>query len=75
MKTNLRLKDDAYEIATQYASSNGVSLGDAVSILIMRGVGERVPTKVVNGITIFNVSPDLPTVTTEDILDLETEDQ
>lgn len=74
MRTSLRLDDESYQIASQFAKSNGMSLNKAVSELIRRGVGETVATVQINGVTVFDVPSDLPLVTTKYIRDIEVEE-
>lgn len=65
MRTSIRIEDDAYLMAIRYAESNGISIGKAVSELIRRGTGLIVATKVMNGVTIFDVPETLKEISTE----------
>jgi hypothetical protein len=48
-------------------------LGKAASVLVRRGVEMPVPTKMVNGLVVFDPPPDSPEVSTEKVKDLEAE--
>ena len=62
MRTTLNLQDAAFQAASEYASARAMKLGDAVSELVQRGIGQaRAPgiaVKKVHGIWIFEVPPD-----------------
>ena len=59
MRTTLNLQDDAFQVASEYAAARAMKLGDAVSELVRRGVGQAKESKVamkrVHGIWIFDV--------------------
>jgi hypothetical protein len=38
MRTTLAIEDDAYEVASVYASANGITLGAAVSELVRKAI-------------------------------------
>ncbi len=62
MRTTLNLQDDAFQAASEYAAARALKLGDAVSELVRRGVGQarqsKVAMKKVHGIWIFQVPSD-----------------
>lgn len=76
MRTTLSLQDDAFQAASDYAAARAMKLGDAVSELVRRGLGQvkesRVTTKKVNHIWIFDVPADAkrPKVTAALVRDL-----
>lgn len=39
MRTNINISEDARELAAVFAQANGITLGDAISQLILRGGG------------------------------------
>jgi len=73
MRTTLSLDDDIFRAVRNYAEGRSLSLGKAASDLIRRGLGARTPTKVVNGLVVFDVPPDTPPITGERIKELESE--
>jgi len=48
-------------------------LGEAVSRLVRRGLEAGLRTRKVHGLTVFDLPPDSPTVTYEDVKRLENE--
>lgn len=70
MRTTLSLEDDAAKAIRAYAQSNRLSLGKAASELIRRGVRYQLGTRRVNGISVFDVPDDFPTITTERVREL-----
>ncbi len=59
MRTTLNLQDDAFQAASEYASARAMKLGDAVSELVTRGLGQakesKIAIKKAHGIWIFDV--------------------
>ena len=59
MRTTLNLQDDAFQVASEYAAARAMKLGDAVSELVKRGVGQAkesgIAMKKTHGIWIFDV--------------------
>ena len=62
MRTTLNLQDAAFQAASEYAAARAMKLGDAVSELVQRGIGQakesKIAVKKVHGIWIFDVAPD-----------------
>ena len=62
MRTTLNLQDAAFQAASEYAAARAMKLGDAVSELVQRGIGQaresKIGMKEVHGIWIFDVAPD-----------------
>ena len=62
MRTTLNLQDDAFRAASEYAAARAMKLGDAVSELVLHGMGKaresRIGIKKVHGIWIFDVPAD-----------------
>ena len=71
MRTTINLDDDVAAMVKQYAESRSVGLGKAVSELVRRGINAPRPTRVVNGLHVFDLPPDSPRVTTRNIRELE----
>ena len=72
MRTTLSLDDDVFQLARGYAESRSLALGKAVSELVRKGLRAPTPTRMVNGLLVFDVPPD-PGVTSRRIKDLESE--
>jgi len=70
MRTTLHLDEDAHKMIRQYAEARSVSLGKAASELVRRGFSSPAPTKIVNGIVVFDVPPDSPRITSERVREL-----
>ena len=73
MRTTLSLDDDVLKKVKAYAASRDVSLGEAVSELVRKGLRAPLRTRVVNGFTVVDLPPDSPAITTEHVLKLEDE--
>jgi hypothetical protein len=73
MRTTLNLDDEVLPLVRQYAESRSMALGKAVSELVQRGLRAPLATKVVNGIHVVDLPPDLPKITTERVRELEAE--
>jgi hypothetical protein len=73
MRTTLNLDDDALEMVRQYSEARSVALGKAASELVRKGFVSPTPTRVVNGILVFDVPLDSPRITTERAKELESE--
>ena len=73
MRTTLTIDDDILPVVRSYAEGRSLSLGKAVSDLVRRGLSSRAPTKVVNGVVVFDVPPDARPITSERIKELESE--
>ena len=73
MRTTLTLDDDVAELSARQAKLRGVSLGKAVSDLVRRGLNAPTPSADKNGLTVFQLPADSPTVTTDDVRRLEIE--
>ena len=60
MRTTLNLHDDAFQAASDYAAARAMKLGDAVSELVKRGLGQvkhpEVTMKKKHGIWIFETA-------------------
>ena len=70
MRTTLTIEDDAFSKAQAYADARALKLGQAVSELIRRGTGERLPMKRKNGAWVFELPPGTPKVTARQVKDM-----
>jgi hypothetical protein len=73
MRTTLNLDDDVLEMVRRYSEARSVALGKAASELLRKGFSTPTPTRIVNGIVVFDVPPDSPRITSERVKELESE--
>jgi hypothetical protein len=73
MRTTLAIDDVVFEQLKRYANSRSLSMGQAATSLIRRGLNSPLPTRKVHGLTVFELPPDAPRVTTERVKELEAE--
>ena len=71
MRTTLNLDDDIVKAARSIARSRSISVGDAVSELARRGLEAENRITCEGGIPVFNVPPDAPPITLEDVKRIE----
>jgi hypothetical protein len=74
VRTTLSLEDDAIEAIQSYARQNRLSLGKAASELVRRGARYQLAIKMLNGLPVFDVPDDFPTITTEQVRELLNEE-
>jgi len=74
MRTTLSIDDEILELVRQYAEDRSMTVGDAVTELIRKAFRTPTPTKIVDGLRVFDVPPDSPPITTERIKELEAEE-
>lgn len=67
MRTTLTLQDDAFATAQAYARARAIKLGQAISELILRGSAGKVAMKQVNGIWVFDLPPDTPKISAQQV--------
>lgn len=70
MRTTLSLDSDALDAAQAYARANQISLGKAASELICRGSRYQLGIKKLNGVPVFDVPDEFPTITSERVREL-----
>jgi len=73
MRTTLSLDDEAAAIAAQYAKARNVTLGKAVSELIVNSTRREPRIKYVDGLPVFDLGPSEEPITTERVRELEAE--
>jgi len=73
MRTTLNLDDDVIEMVRRYSEARSVALGKAASELVRKGFSTPTPTRIVNGIVVFDVPADSPRITSERVKELESE--
>jgi hypothetical protein len=70
MRTTITIEDDAFATANAYAKARALKLGQAVSELIRRGSGEKLPLKLKDGVWVFDLPADAPRVTARQVQQL-----
>jgi hypothetical protein len=73
MRTTISLDDDILEHAKRYAENRSLPLGKAVSELVRRALTTPRPTRIVNGLQVFDLPMNSPRVTTKKVLELDAE--
>ncbi len=74
MRTTLSLDDDVLQAIHDYAERRHISLGKAASDLVRRGARYQLGTKTVNGLPVFDAPPEFPTISTELVRELSSEE-
>lgn len=70
MRTTLNLDDDVIEIVRQYSEARSLALGKAASELVRKGFSTPAPTRMVNGLVVFDVPADDPPTSNERVKEL-----
>jgi hypothetical protein len=73
VRTTLNLDDDVLQMVRQYSEARSLALGKAASELMRKGFATPTPTHLVNGVVVFDLPPDTPAVSTENVKSLESE--
>jgi hypothetical protein len=73
MRTTLNLDDDVVEMVRRYSEARSVALGKAASELVRRGFTAPAPTRIVNGLVVFDLPPESPRITSERVKELLSE--
>jgi hypothetical protein len=71
MRTTVNLDDDVLRLVAEYAESRSLTLGRALSELVRKGLAAKQPMRIVNGVRVFDLPPNSPTVTSQKIRDLD----
>lgn len=75
MRTTINIDDDALDLVRQYSRARSLALGKAASELLRKGFSSPTPTRIVNGLVVFDVPPDEPRITNERVKELESESE
>lgn len=67
MRTTLHIDDEAYRIVIRYAKDRKIGVGQAVSELVVKAARAKLPVKQVDGVFVFDLPPDSPEVTHEQV--------
>ena len=73
MRTTLAIDDDVLAELKQYSRMRSIPLGRAVTHLVKRALHAEQPTKIVNGLVVFDLPPDSPVVTASQVKSLQSE--
>ncbi len=71
MRTTLNLDEAVFRGAKRYAGRRSTPLGEAVSLLVRRGLSVPCPTRRVNGLLVFDPPAGWPIVTSERVQQLD----
>jgi hypothetical protein len=71
MRTTITLPDDVYQIARSVAADRDISLGDAVALLVRRGLQEPSAVDTSKAFPCFALEPDSEPITLEQTLAAE----
>ena len=71
MRTTLSLDDDAFRLVKRYAASRSLALGKAVSELVRRAFTVPRPTRLVNGVQVFDLPPESPRVSMKKVREVD----
>ena len=75
MRTTLNISEDALEQVKEYAAARFLSLGEATSLLVMRGSKQRTPVRKDGHFFVFSPGNDSEIVTLEHALKIEDESE
>jgi hypothetical protein len=75
MRTTLNLSDDAMEQVKEYAAARSLSLGEATSLLVIRGSKHRIPVRKDGHFFVFAPGEERETITLEHALKIEDESE
>jgi hypothetical protein len=73
MRTTIQLDDDVFDLVRRVATGRKVSLGQAVSDLVRKGLTSEARVRRERGVVVFDLPEDSPPVTTESVKRLESE--
>jgi hypothetical protein len=75
MRTTLSIDDEVLELVKQYAEDRSMTVGDAVTELIRKAFRTPTPTKMLNGLRVFDLPAGTPRITSKRVKELELEDK
>lgn len=75
MRTTISLDDDVVPLVRRYAATRSLALGKAVSELVRRAFSYPRSTRTQNGLQVVELPPDSPRVTTEQVRNLDADQQ
>ena len=75
MRTTLSIDDEVLQLVKQYAEDRSMTVGDAVTELIRKAFRTPTPTKMLNGLRVFDIPAGTPRITSKRVKELELEDK
>jgi hypothetical protein len=75
MRTTLSLDDDVFRLVKRYAASRSLALGKAVSELVRRAFAVPRPTRLVNGVQVFDLPPESPRVSMNKVGEVDADEK
>jgi hypothetical protein len=75
MRTTLNMSEDALEQVKEYATARSLSLGEATSVLVMRGAKQSTPVRKDGHFFVFSPGENTEIVTLEHALKIEDESE
>jgi len=75
MRTTLNMSEDALEQVREYAAARSLSLGEATSFLVMRGLKQKTPVCQDGHFFVFSPGEDAEIITLEHALKIEDESE
>jgi hypothetical protein len=75
MRTTLSIDDEVLEQVRRYAEERAMPVGEAVTELIRKAFRTPTPTKMVNGLCVFDLPSDSPRITNARVKELEAEEE
>lgn len=70
MRITLNLDEEVIELLRRYSEARSLTLGKAASELLRKGSSSRTPTRIVNGLVVFDIPPGEPRITIERVKEL-----
>lgn len=67
MRTTVNIEDETFTAARAYAARRGVSLGQALTELVRRGLEVECPIEMRDGVPVLTPGPDVPPMTDDDV--------
>ena len=74
MRTTLNLDDEVLRAVKAYAENRSMALGEAVTLLVQKGLSVPCPTRRENGLLVFDPPTRSPSVTDELVRRIEEEE-
>jgi hypothetical protein len=75
MRTTVSIDDEVLEQVRRYAEARSMPVGEAVTELIRKAFRTPTPTKMVNGLCVFDLPSDSPRITNARVKELEAEEE
>lgn len=70
MRITLNLDEEVLELLRRYSRARFLTLGKAASEILRKGASSHTPTRIVNGLVVFDFPPNEPRITIERVKEL-----